>query len=187
LVVVVVVGVVTWFAVRSTPKADSPALAQVAKPQSAELGEVAPDFTLPGLDGGIVTLSSYRGKPVVLNFWASWCNPCRGEFPLLRKTLAAHHGQFVLVGVNTNDAVESDGRSFAADEHATWPMGFDPTSVVARGYGVDPLPQTFFIDRDGVIRSQVFQQLDPKTFEAELAKILKPSAASTRPTTTTAP
>ncbi|MFI5053188.1 MAG: TlpA family protein disulfide reductase [Acidimicrobiia bacterium] len=178
--VVAVVAGVTWLAVRdSTGGTSDPKLAQVAHPRSAKLGQPAPDFELTTLDGKTVKLSDYRGKPVVLNFWASWCTPCRKEFPLLRNTLAAHHGDFVLVGVDTNDPIESDGRTFAEQEKAGWPNGFDPDAVVARGYGVNPLPQTFFIDRDGVIRSQVFQQLDPATFRTELAKITRPPTTST--------
>ena len=176
ITVVAIVGGVTWLVVRDTSGGTSdPKLAQVAHPQTLQLDEPAPDFELATLGGKTVKLSDYRGKPVVLNFWASWCTPCRKEFPLLRKTLAAHHGDFVLVGVNTNDPVESDGRSFAEQEKVPWPNGFDPGAVVARGYGVDPLPQTFFIDRDGKIRSRVFQELDAETFHTQLAKILRPS------------
>jgi cytochrome c biogenesis protein CcmG/thiol:disulfide interchange protein DsbE len=174
---VAVVAGITWLAVRDTTDATTdPGLAQVAKPQTLRLDEPAPDFELPTLDGKTMKLSDYRGKPVVLNFWASWCTPCRREFPLLRDTLAAHHGDFALIGVNAQD-IESDGREFAAQQRARWPSGFDRDNVVARGYGVIALPQTFFIDRDGMIRSHVFQQLDAETFRTELARITKPRQA----------
>jgi cytochrome c biogenesis protein CcmG, thiol:disulfide interchange protein DsbE len=173
LVVVVTVGGITWYAVRgSTQAADHPALIGGSRPNSDQVGKPAPDFELPGIDGGTVKLSDYRGKPVVLNFWASWCTPCREEFPLLRKTLAAHPGDFVLLGVDTKDPIRSDGRDFFAHEHARWPSGFDPDSDVSAGYGVLGLPQTFFIDAQGIIRSRVYQQLDAETFRTELAKIM---------------
>jgi cytochrome c biogenesis protein CcmG/thiol:disulfide interchange protein DsbE len=169
------IAAATWVVVRDSSHTTSDALIGHPHPNSDQVGKLAPDFELPTLDGGTVKLSDYRGKPVVLNFWASWCTPCRSEFPLLRKTLADHHGDFVLLGVNTKDPIKSDGRDFAARQHARWPSGFDQDAVVARGYGVDPLPQTFFIDRDGIIRSRVYQQLDPATFRTQLAKIMPPA------------
>jgi cytochrome c biogenesis protein CcmG, thiol:disulfide interchange protein DsbE len=175
---VVIVAGVTWFAVRDATSASSdPKLTQVAHAGSVHLDEPAPDFELTTLAGKTVKLSDYRGRPVVLNFWASWCTPCRREFPLLRDTFAAHRDDFVLIGVNARD-IESDARAFAAQQRATWPSGIDADNVVARGYGVTALPQTFFIDRDGVIRSRVFQQLDPETFRTELARITKPHRAT---------
>jgi cytochrome c biogenesis protein CcmG/thiol:disulfide interchange protein DsbE len=137
---------------------------------SAKVGELAPDFAIDGLDGGTVRLSDYRGTPVVLNFWASWCNPCRREFPLFRSTIAENGGAYEMVGVDTGDLL-GDAQRFAEQEHATWPIGFDTDNLVARGYGVDPLPQTFFIKRDGTIASHVIRGLDKAEFTRELAKI----------------
>jgi cytochrome c biogenesis protein CcmG, thiol:disulfide interchange protein DsbE len=169
---VALIAGITWWAVSgSSGTTDDPRLAEVAHAASAGVGKPAPDFTLSTLDGKTVRLSDYRGKPVVLNFWASWCIPCREEFPLLRRTLATHHDDFALIGVNTLDNIESDGRAFAHEQRADWPSGFDPDSVVARGYGVNDLPQTFFIDRDGVVSSHLYGQLTSDTLRAELAKI----------------
>jgi cytochrome c biogenesis protein CcmG/thiol:disulfide interchange protein DsbE len=171
---VLVVGVITWVSVASNDDQSDGTV--VPKVLSAKVGQVAPDFTLPTLDGGTVKLSDYRGKPVVLNFWASWCTPCRQEFPLLRDTLAARHGEFALVGVNTQDFVESDGRKFAQKQRADWPNGFDASQGVRRGYGVTGLPETFFIDAKGVIRSHVILGLTKSVLDGELAKITKPSS-----------
>jgi peroxiredoxin len=172
VVVVVAIGVVTWVVVAGSDDGDSPEV--VPEVLSAKVGERAPNFSLPTLDGGHVELSDYRGKPVVLNFWASWCTPCREEFPLLRDRVGAD-ADVALIGVNTQDFVESDGREFAKDQHADWPNGFDRNEAVRRGYGVTRLPGTFFIDADGVIRSHVIRGLTEKVLDAQLAKITTPS------------
>jgi peroxiredoxin len=171
VVVVAVIAVVTVVvATGSDDAATGKGLKEVAQPNSAKVGERAPDFEIAGVDGGTVRLSEFRGKPVVLNFWASWCNPCRREFPLFRTTLAAKGDQFQMVGVDTGD-LRGDARQFAEDQHADWPNGFDATGTVARGYGVDPLPQTFFIRSDGTIASHVIRGLTKAEFNRELAKI----------------
>jgi cytochrome c biogenesis protein CcmG/thiol:disulfide interchange protein DsbE len=174
VIVIVVVGVVaavTAVAVTSGGNASPGAgLFGVADANSAEVGKPAPDFAIAGLDGGVVRLSDFRGKPVVLNFWASWCNPCRREFPLFRSTLAAKHGAFDVVGVDTGD-LRGDARSFAEQQQADWPNGFDAGGSVARGYGVDPLPQTFFIRADGTVASHVIRGLSRAELDRELAKI----------------
>jgi cytochrome c biogenesis protein CcmG/thiol:disulfide interchange protein DsbE len=174
VVVVLAIGIVTWVAVSGSD--DGTSAEVVPKVLSAKVGQAAPDFSLPTLDGGHVQLSDFRGKPVVLNFWASWCTPCRQEFPLLRERVASD-AHVALVGVNTQDFVESDGRSFARDQHASWPNGFDRDEAVRRGYGVTGLPETFFIDADGVIRSHVIQGLTDKVLEEQLAKITKPAGS----------
>jgi cytochrome c biogenesis protein CcmG/thiol:disulfide interchange protein DsbE len=168
VVVVLAVGVVTWVAISGSDDGSSTEV--VPKVLSAKVGERAPDFSLPTLDGGHVQLSDYRGQPVVLNFWASWCTPCRKEFPLLRERVGSDP-DIALVGVNTQDFVESDGREFAKEQHADWPNGFDRNEAVRRGYGVTGLPETFFIDADGIIRSHVIQGLTAKVLDEQLAKI----------------
>jgi len=172
LAVVLIVGGITTAMVRSSGSdANSSAGQVVPKALSAKVGEAAPDFSLDTLDGKTVKLSDFRGKPVVLNFWASWCTPCRKEFPMLKDAYAAGNGKWSLVGVNTQDLIESDGRNFAKAQGATWPNGFDADSAVKKGYGVTGLPETFFIDKDGVIRGRIYQGLRQQDLDTELAKI----------------
>jgi cytochrome c biogenesis protein CcmG, thiol:disulfide interchange protein DsbE len=170
LVALVAIVAVTVAVVASNDKEPAAQLEGVAQPNSAKVGEVAPDFELETLDGGTVRLSDFRGKPVVVNFWASWCNPCRQEFPLFRSALADARGKFALVGVDAGD-LRSDARRFAREERATWPNGFDGDGTVARGYGVDPLPQTFFIRPDGTIASHVIRELNRAELDRELKKV----------------
>jgi peroxiredoxin len=178
---VVVVGAVTWWVVADTGGSSSSSLPQDEKVAVAQVGRVAPDFELHTLDGRTVQLSALRGKPVLVNFWASWCTPCRDEFPFLRKTVAAHPGITVL-GL-TEDTILGDARSFVSDQHATWPMLADTDGQVAREYGVKPIPQTFFVDRDGVITVRVngpLPLLSSRQFAAELARVEAPTS-TTRP------
>ena len=170
VVVLVVAGVTTLLVVRNANDDPGARLREVAVPNSAKVGQPAPDFQLETLDGGSIRLSDLRGRPVVLNFWASWCTPCRDEFPMFRSALASSKGKFAMVGVDTGD-LRGDARRFAQQQHANWPSGFDDGSTVARGYGVDPLPQTFFIDADGTIRSHVIRGLTRPEFVRELRKI----------------
>ena len=170
LVVIVVIGTVTVVvATDSDDQSSGSGAHTVPAANSARVGALAPDFAIPGIDGGTVRLSDFRGKPVVLNFWASWCNPCRKEFPLFRSTLASNGGTYQMVGVDTGD-LHGDAQRFAEQQHASWPIAFD-TGSVARGYGVDPLPQTFFITSDGIIVSHVIRGLNKAELTRELAKI----------------
>jgi cytochrome c biogenesis protein CcmG/thiol:disulfide interchange protein DsbE len=169
-VLLVVGGVTAIVVARSSDEQPAPGLEEVAEANSAKVGQVAPDFELETLDGRTVRLSDYRGRPVVLNFWASWCTPCRKEFPMFRDTVAAKDGAFAMVGVDTGD-LRGDARQFAREQRANWPNGFDSDSTVARGYGVDPLPQTFFIRADGTIAAHVIRGITRSELDRELKKI----------------
>ncbi len=121
-------------------------------------------------------MSDYRGTPVVLNFWASYCHPCRQEFPLFRSQLAEHRGEFVVLGVDTKD-ITSDARAFAKDQQATWPILEDSSNAVGQAYGIAAVPQTFFIRRDGTIAQRYYAEIPDDDFATELAKITKPSSS----------
>jgi peroxiredoxin len=176
VVLVLAIAVVTAVAIRSGDDGgtSAPGRIVVPPPGAVNVGDVAPDFTLPTLDGDSVQLSDFRGRPVVLNFWASFCKPCREEFPLFRRSLA-RRGDVALLGVNTMEALESDGRSFADDQHATWPSASDARSRLAAAYGVSNLPQTLFIDAHGVVRDRIFGEVDRPLLRQGLAAV-EPSA-----------
>src|SRR5918998_1700696 len=110
----------------------------------------APELTLPRLDGGgTATLADYRGKVVVLNYWASWCDPCRAESPLLERwhrRLRAREG--TVLGVDVLD-VTSDARAFAREYRLTYPMLRDGEGATQARWGISGLPETFVIDRRG--------------------------------------
>jgi cytochrome c biogenesis protein CcmG/thiol:disulfide interchange protein DsbE len=114
----------------------------------ATVGNPAPDFELPMLDGGTLSSAELKGHPVVVNFWASWCIPCREEAPLLERAWRQYRDDGVIfLGVNIQDA-ESDARAFVKDFDITYPMVRDLEQKLTRSFGVRGLPETFFIDHD---------------------------------------
>jgi cytochrome c biogenesis protein CcmG, thiol:disulfide interchange protein DsbE len=115
----------------------------------------APDFTLSRLDrSGKLTLSSLRGKVVVLNFWASWCNPCKLEAHALEAASHRWRGRVVVLGVDVNDFT-GDARGFMRKHGITYPIVHDNGNVTSPKYGFSLLPETFFIDRRGRVVGHV--------------------------------
>lgn len=117
--------------------------------------EPAPDFELPvvGHQGSTIALSSLKGQVIVLNFWASWCHPCRDEAPGLRSAWERSRGQqgVLFLGVNEMDD-EAGAQAFQREFHMTYPSVFDPSASLAADYGFFGLPVTYVIDTQGVMR-----------------------------------
>ncbi len=132
-------------------------LAEGCAPSSVggQKGSVAPDFSLSGLDGAAVNLSDYRGRTVVLNFFATWCGPCRAEMPDLQAVYGELHDHgMVLVAVNQGETREQVS-SFAREFGLTFPILLDQDEATARLYGVRAFPTTVIIDGRGVVRDVV--------------------------------
>jgi cytochrome c biogenesis protein CcmG, thiol:disulfide interchange protein DsbE len=138
------------------------------------IGKPAPALAGTTLDGATFDLAAERGNPVLVNFWASWCGPCREEFPLLEDAAARHAAEgLVVVGSLYKDDAEP-ARSFVAEEGATWPTVVDADRSIGNAWKVLGPPQTFFIDREGVIREvQVGQVRDAAELDRLLASILR--------------
>lgn len=118
----------------------------------SEPDAAAPDFTLKLLDGGEFKLAAYRGRPVVLNFWASWCGPCRAEAPVLEEAWQQYRDQGVMVvGIAVQDREET-ARAFIKEFGLTYPIGLDGDDRVATLYQVTGLPTSVFIDGRGRVR-----------------------------------
>jgi cytochrome c biogenesis protein CcmG, thiol:disulfide interchange protein DsbE len=123
--------------------------------KEAAVGKAAPDFTLRRLDrSGHLQLASLRGKVVVLNFWASWCYPCKQEAPALAAAARRWAGRVVVLGVDVNDSVRY-ARSFARKYGLRYPLVHDNRNVTSPKYGLTGLPETFFIDRSGKVIEHV--------------------------------
>jgi len=115
--------------------------------------QAAPGFTVTDAEGSPVRLADFRGKPVVLNFWASWCPPCRQEMPDFDKAHSELGDEVVFMMVNLRESVET-GIGFAEGLGYGFPVYFDARGDAAAAYGVTGIPATFFIDREGNIVSK---------------------------------
>ena len=128
---------------------------------AVEVGQPAPDFTLETLGGELVSLSDYRGQVVVLNFWATWCAPCRAEMPEFQALWEEHEaaGDLVVLAVDFQEgAAQVNG--FVEEFNLTFPVVLDASGEVVDEYGLFGLPGTFFIDANGVLQSRVLGPLD---------------------------
>ncbi|HUK93893.1 MAG TPA: TlpA disulfide reductase family protein [Gaiellaceae bacterium] len=115
----------------------------------------APNFTLGRLDRrGDLQLASLRGKAVVLNFWASWCYPCKREAPALERAWKQHDGRVVVLGVDVND-FSGDARKFMRKHGLTYPVVHDNMNVTSPKYGLTGLPETFFVNSRGRVVAHV--------------------------------
>jgi cytochrome c biogenesis protein CcmG, thiol:disulfide interchange protein DsbE len=141
-------------------------------------GMRAPDFTLTRLDTGeTVTLAELRGRPVVLNFWASWCGPCQLEHPTLARAAKRYQHDARFFGVVFEDTPE-EARSFARPMDATFPQLIDPQSRMAVDYGVTGVPETYFIDAQGIIRDKfVGPLLDGQELAGRLEALTQANSA----------
>ncbi len=164
LVIVAIVGVIWWLEHR-TDSAVSPTgerygpsdLPATLVPAGADIapeeGKLAPDFLLESLDGGDLRLSDFRGRPVVLNFWATWCAPCRKEMPQFVRIYDHYKDEGLMVlAVNLQEG-KSVVSPFAKDFGMNFPIGIDRGGDVGDEYDLLGLPTTYFIGRDGLIRS----------------------------------
>jgi cytochrome c biogenesis protein CcmG/thiol:disulfide interchange protein DsbE len=137
------------------------------------IGSVAPDFSVTDLDGNPIHLADLRGRPVIVNFWASWCVPCIEELPLLRDASARHADDgLVVVGIVYQDRSQA-ARDFMARNGATWAAAADPDGRVADSYGILAPPETYFIARDGTIAARVLGQFSSATLDDKVALIME--------------
>ncbi|MCZ6485294.1 MAG: TlpA disulfide reductase family protein [Acidobacteria bacterium] len=155
------------------PAAEQESLAELGIIQSGvpEPGGQAPDFALLDMDKQLVRLSDFRGTPVVLNFFASWCGPCLLEMPFIQEAhLQAQEAGYVVLGVVVQDSREAV-RSLADSMGLTFPMVLDGDNTVGMAFHVVGPPATFFLDENGKVISVVAGPIDEETLERELAKI----------------
>ena len=134
----------------------------------------APGFTLPDLSGGggELSLDRYRGSVVVVNFWASWCAPCRDEAPLLEAAWREHRDRGVVVlGVDARDLV-ADGRAFVREFGITYPNGYDGPGRISDAYGLTGFPETYFVDREGRVVHLVSGPLTEESIAEGIEKAL---------------
>ncbi len=134
-----------------------------------KVGELAPDFTLTDLDGNSVTLSEYRGKVVFINFWATWCPPCRAEMPEIEAVYQEYKDKgVVVIGVDILEP-EDVVRQFVEQGGYNWIFVLDATGAVSDDYKITAIPTSFFIDREGIIQVVKIGAMTKRAMENKLA------------------
>lgn len=139
-------------------------------------GEKAPDFKVTDANGKEIKLSDYIGKPVLLNFWASWCPPCKAEMPDFEAAYKEYGEDVVFLIVNLTDGIyETIGtaKKYISDMGYTFPIVFDTSSEAANAYSVTGIPNTYFIDKDGYIVKYVDQMISAVQLDEGLKLIAK--------------
>lgn len=151
------------------------AYALFAKPaETLQIGAPVPDFQLTALDGSSMSLSEQQGKVVVLNIFASWCNPCREEAAALEETWQAYRDQGVqFFGIAYKDA-DSKAQAFLDEFGVTYPSTVEPENETARAYGVTGVPETFVIDQQGLLVRHFLGAITGEQLAQELDKTLAP-------------
>ena len=176
VIVAVVVAALLVFGIKMARRRASQPVA------TAAAGQLAPDFTLKALDGKTVKLSDYRGKAVLVNFWATWCGPCNEEMPWLVDLHKKYAAQgFEILGVAMDDASLKDIAKFAHEKQVNYPILIGQDSVGDAYGGVSYLPENFYIDRSGKMVDRVFGIKGKADMEEDIQKIIA-SAPGTQST-----
>ncbi len=134
-----------------------------------EAGVNAPDFTLRNLEGESVSLADYKGKIVILNFWATWCGPCRKEMPDLEKYYREYNQDVVVLAVNTDS--NNDVKGFADGLQLTFPIVLDEKSEILKQYEIISYPTTYFIDKKGVIQAKQIGEMNYELIKERIRQL----------------
>jgi cytochrome c biogenesis protein CcmG/thiol:disulfide interchange protein DsbE len=162
IVPLVFVGFITW--------------ATLGKTSRVEVGDSAPDFTAMSFEGERIQLSQLRGRPVFINFWASWCIPCIEEAPDLRATYDRFKGtDLVMLGVNSQD-FKTDAERYLNRHRLEYPSVRDPSGKISSSYGVRAFPESFFISRSGTVEHVVYGPMTAAEMKARIDNLLSASA-----------
>ena len=171
------------------PEAPSDAFATSDENSTPLNGKFAPDFTLPDLNGNKVSLASYKGRPLVVDFWATWCTPCKVEIPWFEKLHDQYASQGLeIIGVSADDLDKDDPAKlftekrdiadFVSKMHMNYPILLDAASIEKQYGGLDALPTTFFIDRNGKIVASTVGLAPRDEIEDNIRKAIASGAPS---------
>lgn len=137
------------------------------RPRIVKVGDPAPEFSLPALDGRTAGPADFRGKVVMVHFWATWCPPCVEEIPTLEKLNRSLSGKdFVLLAVSVDEGGAAAVADFLKRSNITIPVLLDPDHAVASNYGTFKFPETYLVDRKGIVRNKIIGAVDWTSSEA---------------------
>ena len=171
LVAVLLIAVVAVGISRLLPDKEPPAQA----PETAQAPVQVPDFTVYDDSGTAYRLSDFLGKPIVLNFWASWCGPCKAEMPDIEACYQTYGDEIHFLIVNLTDGQSETletASGFIAEQGYTFPVYYDTTMEAAYAYAISAIPATFFIDAQGNLVSQVVSMMDAETLQENIDLLL---------------
>lgn len=179
IAILVLIGIAVFSSINSSKKTSKSTSEVTEIKEYPEIGFLAPSFTLKGLDGQIHNLKQYRGKPVILNFWASWCGPCIEEAPNFAKLHSKYSKEVQILTVNLTsmDNLQS-AKDFVKEYGFVFPVLLDQDGTVAKSYNIQPIPTTFFIDKDGLIVDGVYGGLSWSDLETRTKQLLQTDSTS---------
>ena len=152
---------------------ETSALSDTAETEDPSANAV-PDFTILDMDGNEVKLSDFFGKPIVLNFWASWCPPCKAELPDFEEACKRYEGKVTFLMVNLTDGKRETvevAKEYVASQGYTFPVYFDTKYEAAYTYGVSSIPQTYFINADGSLEARATGMISAAQLEKGIGMI----------------
>ncbi len=172
LIILAIAGLVLALAVAGLLLTQKDTKNESSSKSSSGTKEAAPNFTLTLINNGNFHLGDHKGKPVLINFFASWCLPCREEAPVLEK-IAHEYGSksVVFLGIAVDDT-EEKMKDFMAKYGVTFPVGLDKTAAIQKSFGLYGIPTTYFIDKQGVINYFHSGSVTEELLQHELDKLL---------------
>ncbi|MGL4986164.1 MAG: TlpA family protein disulfide reductase [Treponemataceae bacterium] len=147
-------------------------ISSFAQTVGLKVGNIAPNFTLDTLEGKEVKLSDYRGRPVFLNFWATWCPPCVREMPDMQKIHTKYQDKLTMLGLNSGEN-KKEVQAFITKNKLSFPIILDPQGKISMQYNVQAIPTTYIIDKKGIIVEKKIGAMTEKQMEALVSKIIE--------------
>jgi len=174
-----IIGLV-WFFDRPSGFGSSQAITLTASASgpAPRMGKEAPDFQVRTLDGTSVSLSDYRGQPVWISFWATWCPPCRAENPDIQEVYEKYQADGLVILALSIGEETGTVQSYVERTGLTYTIGLDQDTAIAARYRIVGIPTHYFVDRDGILREWRIGSMSKKTMEKNVGKILSSSPAA---------
>lgn len=171
-IIITIVSVLLGAAWIGITRVEADEVNPTGKPPSPDIGHPAPEFVLVSADGGTLALDDLKGQPVLINFWATWCPPCRAEIPALEAASQAFDGRAIILGINVQETPE-DVLGFMAELEMTYPVVFDEDAAIAKTYRVRAYPTTYFVDSQGVVVEVYTGPLNEPLIRARLGELVE--------------